>query len=124
MASAFDEKDGMLGLRLNGEPKVYLFQDMESQAVINDRVGEVEVVVIWDEDSQLAIPYVRFAAGRDLTFEIEPGGFPFNMRDRKTGTLWDIDGELTGNRLTQVPAHNSFWFAWVTFFEESEVWQP
>lgn len=37
---------------------------------------------------QLAISYARSGGGRDLTFEIELGGFPFNMRDRETGSLW------------------------------------
>jgi hypothetical protein len=119
----------MLGVRLNGEPRAYLFQDMGLQAVINDRVGDIDVVVVWDEASQLAIPYTRQAGDQLLTFDHKPGGFPFNMRDLETGSTWDIngvaiDGPLTGHRLTQVPAHNSFWFAWVTFFEESTVWQP
>ena len=30
---------------------------------------------------------------------------------------------MTGRQLTQVQAHTSFWFAWVTFWENTRVWQ-
>lgn len=65
-----------------------------------------------------------------LTFDIvDDGSFPFSIRDVETETLWDIkgravDGELEGLQLTQVPAHNSMWFAWVTFWPNTSVWHP
>ena len=120
----------MLGVRLNGEPKAYLFDKMGQRAVINDQVGGVDVVVVWDEDSHLALPYARDVDGQSLTFGLEPGqGFPFSLVDDETGSLWDIngvaiDGPLAGARLARVPAHNTFWFAWVTFWQETQVWKP
>ncbi len=126
----YGAKDGMLGVRLNGEPMAYPFEAMGAQAVINHQVGGVDIAVVWNRDSYLAIPYARQVNGQSLTFDIEPSsGFPFNLRDRETGTLWDIngkaiEGELAGVALKQVPAHNSFWFAWVTFWQETGVWQP
>ena len=35
-----------------------------------------------------------------------------------------VDGELEGLQLSQLPAHNSMWFAWVTFWPDTDVWQP
>ena len=127
-ANSIGGKDMVLGVRLNGLPKAYPFDSMASRSVINDQIDDVDLVVLWDEATQLAIPYARYADNRQLTFDIDDdSGFPFNMRDRETGSLWNIkgiaiEGELAGHRLTQIPAHNSFWFAWVTFFEETEVW--
>ena len=130
-STQFGLKDRMLGLRLDGEARAYLFEDMGSEAVINDEIGGVNIVVVWDEHSLLAIPFAREVNGESLTFEMasETGLFPFAFRDVETGTLWNISGEsvegpLVGARLTQVPAHNSFWFAWVTFWPETDVWQP
>ena len=53
--------------------------------------------------------------------------YPFSMIDQETESLWRVtglavEGPLAGKRLTQVPAHNSFWFAWVTFWQNTEVW--
>ena len=129
-ASAYGAKDGVLGVRLNGQAMAYSFADMGAQAVVNHQVGGVDIAVVWDQANYLAIPYARYANGQTLSFDLElSSGFPFNLRDRETGTLWDIkgtavEGPLAGAQLTQVPAHNSFWFAWVTFWQDTGVWQP
>jgi len=129
-ASEFLAKEPVLGVRLDGEPMAYPFSAMGARAVINDQVGGVDIVVLWDRDSYLAIPYARSVQGRILSFEpVEVEVFPYvGMRDRETGTLWDvrglaIEGELAGQQLVQVPAHRSMWFAWVTFWQETGVWK-
>ena len=127
--SQLELKDKVLGVRLNDHPKAYPFNNMGDRAVINDHVGGTDLVVVWYEEGQLAIPYDRQVGDRTLSFDIETstGGFPFNMRDRETGSLWNIkgeaiEGELKGKRLNQIPAHTAFWFAWGTFWMETEVW--
>ena len=128
-SNIFGAKDGMLGVRLDGHARAYLFDEMGDRAAINDQVGGVNIVVLWDRASSLAIPYASEVDGQSLSFEIDDStGFPFSLVDRETGSLWNargeaIDGPLTGAQLTQVPAHNSFWFAWVTFWRETDVWQ-
>jgi len=128
-STAFGTKDRVLGVRLDGEAKAYPLEAMGERAVINDQVGGVDIVVVWDRDRYLAIPYAREVEGQSLSFEVEPDvGFPLSLRDLETGTLWDVngvgvEGPLAGERLTQVPAHNSMWFAWVTFWQNTDVWQ-
>ena len=118
VASEFLAKEPVLGVRLDGEPMAYPFSAMGARAVINDQVGGVDIVVLWDRDSYLAIPYA-------CSVQV----FPYvGMRDRETGTLWDVrglavEGELAGEQLVQVPAHRSMWFAWVTFWQETGVWK-
>lgn len=51
------------------------------------------------------------------------------FRDNQTGTTWNlaglaIAGELSGTRLTPVPHGNHFWFAWVAFRPDTELWKP
>ncbi len=107
----------------------YPFSAMGDQAVINDAVGGVEILVVRDREYDLAIPYSREVDGQILSFDIEPNaGEPFGLRDRETGTVWTIDGRgvdgpLADKKLRQVPAHNSMWFAWVTFWQNTDVWQ-
>ena len=125
----FQTKERVLGVRLQGAAKAYPFSTMGAQAVINDQIGGGDIVVVRDGEYDVAIPYSREVDGRILTFEIEPRdvGF-FELRDLETGTLWNInglaiDGELVGKRLTQIAAHKSMWFAWVTFWQNTDVWQ-
>ena len=129
-SAAFAVKDRVLGLRLNGRAKAYPFDSMGSRRIINDRVGGTEIAVLWDRGTHLALPYSRWVGEDLLTFDIDQSdGFPFNMVDRETGTRWNangvaLEGPLQGKRLTQIPAHNSMWFAWVTFWQDTDVWSP
>ena len=128
-ANIFGSKDGMLGVRLDGQARAYLFDTLDDQAAINDQVGGVDIIVVWDRANSLAIPYARQLGDLTLSFDVDQSaGFPFNLVDRETGSVWNvkgeaIDGPLTGNRLAQVPAHNSFWFAWVTFWRDTDIWK-
>jgi hypothetical protein len=52
----------------------------------------------------------------------------FVLRDRETGSLWNIRGEayagpLKGETLEQVTSFTSFWFAWSVFYDGSEIWR-
>lgn len=52
----------------------------------------------------------------------------FVLRDRETGSLWNVRGEayagpMKGETLEQVTSFNSFWFAWSIFYNGSEIWQ-
>jgi len=130
-AATFKTKELVLGVRLNNEARAYPHSVMGERIVINEELGGVPIVVLWDRVAYLAIPYARRTSeGQVLTFEIdEIQGFPFSLRDQETNTLWDvkgtaIEGPLAGQRLQQIPAHNSMWFAWVTFWQNTTAWMP
>ncbi len=57
------------------------------------------------------------AGGRTLSFEPGPDG---GIRDRETGTQWNIlghavRGRLAGQRLRPIAHVDGFWFAWAAF---------
>lgn len=56
-ADDYGRKDSMLGVRLNGEPRAYLFEKMGPRAAINDELGGHDILVVWDRDSHLALPF-------------------------------------------------------------------
>ncbi|MEW6753509.1 MAG: DUF3179 domain-containing protein [Candidatus Latescibacterota bacterium] len=122
-------KERVLGVRLNGAPKAYPYALLGASAVLNDEVGGTPIVVAWDRAHDLAVPFLRTLDGRLLTFEAaaDPRGL-LGLRDRETVTLWGLDGrglegELAGAKLQQVPAHTAMWFAWVTFWQNTDVWE-
>ena len=69
-------------------------------------------------------------ANRTLTFEKAASNdpaFPFMLVDKETGTKWNlrgeaVEGELKDRSLFQVPAHNAFWFAWATFWQNTGIY--
>ena len=128
---SYGAKDRVLGLRIDSETLAFPFSEMGERAVINETVVGFDVLVAYDADSHLAIPYSRQVDDLILTFDLADAEdlFPFGLRDQETGTLWDIkglgiEGELAGQQLRQIPAHNAMWFAWVTFWPDTEVWAP
>jgi len=122
-------KEVVLGLCLDGQAKAYPFRDLPDGAVVNDVVGSTPLVVVFDRTSHTAIPYNRTVADQTLNFyAVAPEGpLPVEFKDVETGSRWNLLGEaiagpLQGQRLVQVPAYNSMWFAWDTYHRGAEVW--
>ena len=49
------------------------------------------------------------------------------FRDLETGSIWNTKGEATdgplkGRRLRQIPAYTAYWFAWASFWPDTEVY--
>lgn len=129
--SRYGAKDVVLGICQDGVAKAYPFRTMAPFGVINDRVGNRDVVVLFEPASQTAIPYDRVVGSRRLTFGRVDDPLvdsPLVLADLETGSHWNllgvaVSGPLAGARLQQVPAYNSMWFAWSAFWPDSEVWE-
>jgi len=117
---------------LGGEDVAYPFTLLQQSKAINDRVGDVPIVVLWAPGTSSALDDRRIAAGRDVgstgvfdrrlgptVLELEPGE-PGRFVDRSSGTEFDllghaVAGPLRGSALRPVPHGNHFWFAWAVF---------
>jgi hypothetical protein len=119
-------KEKVIGLRIGGEVKAYSFTALARDRVVNDTVGGVPVVVVFDGGSLSGAVYRRDPGGAALTFM--PGPKPFSMVDRETTSTWDglsgkaITGPDAGMQLGQVPITYSFWFGWVDFYPNTAVY--
>ena len=117
-------------------PVAYSFPQLRRVHVVNDRVGDVDIVVFWqagaasaldrsDIDSSrdvgMALMFERqLDSGRTLSFFHDAGGFA----DYETGSRWNILGEayegpLAGSQLRQTHAATHFWFAWAAFHPDT-----
>lgn len=100
----------VLAVRRGGAARAYPIQTGRP-LVIQDRVADEPTVVFMDGHGGAAAFDPR-ADGRELTFHVQNGA----IRDKETGTHWDVAGQavagtLVGRRLQQLPARTSFWFA-------------
>ena len=116
------------------------FADLRENGPAHADVGGRPIVVFWAPGAASATDRERIARARDVgqtaafereaggrTLHFEPSGSEFT--DRETGSTWNmagraIAGPLRGERLSAVPHGNHFWFAWVVFRPDTEVWQP
>ncbi len=127
--SRIQSKEIVLGLCREGRTKAYPFQQMPDGAVINDLVGETPVVILFDAESRTALPYLSQVGEQVLSFyAVEPeGNLPVEFMDAETGSRWNmlgqaVAGPLAGQRLEQVPAYNSMWFAWNAYWPDTRIW--
>ena len=118
-------KEEVIGLRLDGHVKAYSVATLARDRVINDLVGAVPVVVVYDGASQSAAVFRRDPGGRLLSFE--PGAAALELLDEQTASRWDglsgasVSGSLEGTSLEQIPVTFAFWFAWSSFYPETEL---
>ena len=120
-------KERVVGVRLGGGVKAYSFSALGRDRVVNDRVGGVALVVVFDGPSQSGAVYRSDPDGKVLTFAA--GAKALSMVDSETGSTWDgLSGKATagsyvGAQLEQVPITYSFWFGWVDFYPNTEVYK-
>jgi len=130
-ANLLDWKQIAMGIRFGEIAKAYPIDNLGSQVAINDDVDGNPILVIWHAAERMIVPFSRIVDGQTLTFEQVSSSdpvYPYLLRDMETGTQWNLKGEslpngaLSGNSLQQLPAHNSFWFAWTTFWQNTGVY--
>ena len=125
-------KEFVLGLQLADRVRAYPFRYLNERPVVNERVGDTEVLVVFDRDGGGGAIFDRTFNGRTLSFEPasgeEPGG-PLLIRDLETSTLWSgltgeaVSGPLAGTQLRSLSAFAVFWFAWTDFFPDTELFE-
>jgi hypothetical protein len=114
------QKDRVFGVRVPGGTKAWPLTDFAGGAVLNDRVGFVDVVVIGDP--QGLGPRAYQSAGR----RFQKGGDPSAVT--ADGVPWRVAEEALigpgGERLPRLPGHVAYWFAWTGYFENAELGGP
>lgn len=104
--------DGLgLAVVVRFKAKLYPFPTLTGTPVVNDRFGEIDLLVHYSKGDGTAVAWNRRHDGRALTFEDAgrkgPGGIAL-LRDRETGSVWSsltgeaVEGRLRGDRLEAV----------------------
>jgi hypothetical protein len=107
--------------------------------VVNDTIGGIDVVVIWEPGTASALDSSAIGSGRNVgsaaVFERAVDGQTLDFRfedgktvDVQTGSEWSVLGEaesgtLAGSKLTPVVGVNHFWFSWAAFKPDTRVFE-
>ena len=115
-------KEIILGFFEDGIYKAYKQNDVELHTVINDDVGQTPVMLV-SLYSQNSRAFERTLDGQLLEFEFSDE----KILDTKTKSEWNYDGlavsgPLEGSQLTRMSMYPGFWFEWVAFHPQTEVW--
>lgn len=118
-------KEKVIGLRLDGHVKAYRLTTLATDRVVNDLVGHVPVVVVFDGATESGAVLRRDPVGEVLTFHA--GRAALELVDARTESTWEgltgraTSGPLSGTVLEQIPITYGFWFAWSDFYPETDV---
>jgi hypothetical protein len=129
----------VLAALLGDKAVAYPFTVLASQRVINDTVGGIHVVALWQDGMVSALDkaqidesrvigtaalYSRDLDGQTLVFRVDGSGV---IRDEQTGSVWNVfgrgtEGKLAGKQLRREIAGPYFWFAWAAFRPDTTVY--
>ena len=117
-------KEIIIGLGNSGQYKAYKLQDIEDKKIINDQISNKPISLF------SAFPFMIRAFdpvvdGQTLQFEHNPQNNTFV--DTQTSSEWNFEGvsiagQLQGKQLNRLPLDQGFWFEWVAFHPETELY--
>jgi hypothetical protein len=112
-------RETVAGLEVGRETVAYPFSELRRARVVNDRVGELSVVIVHQPSSDTTTAYEARAKGKTLTFQAANDDAS-SVTDRETRSTWNayglaLGGPLKGTQLKQVILVPQFWFAWSQF---------
>jgi hypothetical protein len=119
-------KTMVIGVESGGTARAYPFPVVTAEGVLNDRVGDLPVVVAPSPDGTL-VAYDRRVAGQTRRFEAAGDGHlaaAGSRWERPTGLA--VDGPHEGRQLRRASDHPPmFWTGWSSFNPDTEVYgQP
>jgi hypothetical protein len=119
-------KQFVVGVAIDDQAVAFPFSVLNLEPVVNYQVGDVPVLVVFDEENASGVVFDRRVDGQVLEFQLLED---LTLQDHLTGSLWDgptgeaIDGEYAGQSLERVKSTSSFWFGWKDFYPDTEVYR-
>ena len=115
-----DDSDYVLGITVNGVAKAYPLPIMNWHEIVNDRFGDLFVVVTFCPLCGSGVAFESKIGGRELTFGVS--GLLYNndvlLFDRQTESLWSqlkysaVSGFYKTKQLKPVPMQHTTWLHW------------
>jgi hypothetical protein len=115
---SWKDKSWVVGIDRNGISKAYDWIDLKRRRIINDKVGDVPIVLVLSNDTTSFSVFQR--PSDNETFSIR------NDTLIAAGASYDFSGRnLTGDssKLKRINAYQEFWHSWRTFHPKTEVFK-
>lgn len=127
--SRLHPKARVLGIRQGDQVKVYQLRGFgDTTQIINDQVGGQSVVIVGNSKLNFAAAFNRqLADGTILNFSaLQDGNTSIVLQDDE-GTVWDVwgsavSGPRAGEQLSMTTSTIAYWFAWVAFYPQAEIY--
>jgi hypothetical protein len=115
---SWKEKSWVIGVQQGKKTKAYDWNKLLELRIINDKIGDVPVVVVLSDDNQSFVVYER--AKKSQIFSITSDTL-------RSGTeAYDFSGKRLSTdslSLRRIPAYQEYWHSWRTFHPETDVFE-
>jgi len=113
----------VVGLDNGGEYKAYIFQQIESSKVINDKIN-TKPIALFSLYPRMVRLYNPLIEGQTLDFQYNAS--TNKIIDKQTGSEWNFDGiavngQMKGKHLTCLALDEGFWFESFTFHPQTMI---
>jgi hypothetical protein len=117
----------VVGVTAGKAAKAFPIAAVAEEGPINDRVGEVPVLVLLHPDGLSLRCFDRRLGEATLQLFVTRGVCPPELFDEATGSRWEFtgtaaDGPLKGRTLARLPCLRDDWFDWKTYHPDTGVY--
>jgi uncharacterized protein DUF3179 len=121
-------REMIAGLSVGNETMAFPLSSLRIARVVNERVGDVPVLVVHQTSSDTTTAFEAHTKGRTLRFQAANDDAS-SLIDLDTRSTWDayglcVGGALKGTRLKPLILIPEFWFAWSQFRPGTRVFAP
>lgn len=111
------------GVDVGGHARAYDREQVTRERVVNDTLGDLDLVILCSADGRSTLAYRRRVNGTALEFSLDGEGF----RDKQTGSRWNLFGEceagqLAGTQLEPIQIRQQHIRSWTTFHPNTSVY--
>jgi hypothetical protein len=119
-------KEITIGLENQCQYNAYKLQDVEDKKIVNDEINNKSIALFSSFPFMVRL-FNPVVDDQLLQFKYNPQNNTFV--DLMTGSEWNFEGiavkgELKGKELIRLPYDEGYWFDWVAFHPETELYNP
>ena len=116
----------ILGVESDGMSKVFPWNTLKEEQVVNDIVGMTPVLVGMEVNSASSHVWSRAVEGMELKFVLDSSGT--GLQDVTTGSLWNWQGKctagkLSGKQLETIQSYQEYWHSWKSFHPNTQTYR-
>jgi len=117
-SASWKMKSWVVGIKTNGFEKVYDWNDLLKNDIIEDTVGRQPVLLVLENDTSSFHAFSRLLQGQTLSFTLDKT--LSHLTDTNTHSIWNlngycISGPFKDNQLETLAAYQEFWHSWKQF---------
>ncbi len=123
-------KERVHGIQISGATRVYQLEHFVDQSVLVDEFQGQEIILFGDNDAGYVVSYRnKELNGEKLVFQSFDNGTNGVIATDQFENQWTVFGEAIsgpneGEQLSATPSYMGFYFAWVAFNENVEIFSP